>query len=85
MLGATRQVTPGRLVRTVSGNRTFNTVDSASEVSVRDQIRALEKDWMEQACFVPLPGLSPDEEASLGGVASGGRCDILKIPTGCRT
>ena len=48
----------GRLVRTASGLRQFDTQEGFSEVSYKDQIRALEKERVEEAMYEPLPEVS---------------------------
>ena len=52
----------GRLVRTASGLRQFNTQEGFAEVSYKDQIRALEKERVEEAMYTPLPEEEDDDE-----------------------
>ena len=68
-----QQFADGRMVRTVSGRRQFNTRDGFYEVSFEDQMRASEKELDVEAQYAPLP----DEEVEVeprGCCGSWGRC-----------
>ena len=60
-----QQFGDGRMVRTVSGRRQFNTRDGFYEVSFEDQMRALEKELDEEAQYVPLPDDDGDSALAL--------------------